>query len=60
MSIQDKIDALEQQIYVACSEGDYDTMNMLEGQLERLRQRIEHPFDTANGLDRAFDWDNEG
>lgn len=60
MSIQDKIDALEQQIYVACSEGDYDTMNMLEGQLERLRQRIEHPFDTANDLDRAFDWDNEG
>ncbi|MEI8597610.1 hypothetical protein P4S64_08060 [Vibrio sp. M60_M31a] len=34
MGIRDNIAALEQQIYVACSEGDYDTVNMLEHQLE--------------------------
>ncbi|HAS6346956.1 hypothetical protein LZU85_03205 [Vibrio sp. IRLE0018] len=59
MSIQDKIEALEQQIYVACSEGDYDTVNMLEGKLERLRGRIEHPFDDPNGLAKSFEWDSE-
>ncbi|MBY6196445.1 hypothetical protein [Vibrio hangzhouensis] len=37
MSIKDSIEAIEQQIYVACSEGDYETVNMLEHQLERLR-----------------------
>ncbi|MGD8110237.1 hypothetical protein ACQEXU_02745 [Vibrio sp. TRT 21S02] len=45
MSIRDSIEALEQQIYVACSEGDYDTVNMLENQLEMLRGKAEHPFD---------------
>lgn len=45
MSNQDTIRALEQKIYVACSEGDYDTLNMLEHQLERLRSKAEHPFD---------------
>ncbi|WP_367989815.1 hypothetical protein AB2S62_21635 [Vibrio sp. NTOU-M3] len=45
MSIRDSIEALEQQIYVACSESDYDTVNMLENQLEMLRGKAEHPFD---------------
>ncbi len=45
MNIRESIEALEQQIYVACSEGDYDTMNILENQLEQLRGRAEHPFD---------------
>ncbi|EGU43396.1 hypothetical protein VII00023_16230 [Vibrio ichthyoenteri ATCC 700023] len=45
MSSQDTIRTIEQQIYVACSEGDYDTVNMLEHQLERLRSKAEHPFD---------------
>ncbi|MCG3723964.1 hypothetical protein [Vibrio cincinnatiensis] len=45
MSIRDSIDALEQQIYVACSEGDYQTVNQLEQQLEQLRGEMEHPFD---------------
>ncbi|ANS87391.1 hypothetical protein RJD38_20435 [Vibrio scophthalmi] len=45
MSSQDTIRSIEQQIYVACSEGDYDTLNMLEHQLERLRSKAEHPFD---------------
>ncbi|NOH61203.1 hypothetical protein [Vibrio sp. RE88] len=45
MSIRDSIRAIEQQIYVACSEGDYDTVQMLEHQLESLRGKAEHPFD---------------
>ncbi|KII75276.1 hypothetical protein [Vibrio renipiscarius] len=45
MSSQDRIRSLEQQIYVACSEGDYDTVNMLEHQLDLLRSKAEHPFD---------------
>jgi len=45
MNIRENIDALEQQIYIACSEGDYETMNMLEAQLEALRGKAEHPFD---------------
>ncbi|CAH0536584.1 hypothetical protein [Vibrio marisflavi] len=45
MNIRDSIKALEQEIYVACSEGDYDTVDMLEHQLEYLRDRVDHPFD---------------
>ncbi|WP_162048222.1 hypothetical protein [Vibrio taketomensis] len=45
MNTKDRIRAIEQQIYVACSEGDYDTLNMLEHQLEMLRSRAEYPFD---------------
>lgn len=45
MNIRENIDALEQQIYIACSEGDYETVNMLEQKLERLRGKVEHPFD---------------
>ncbi|EOV0104034.1 hypothetical protein ABMX86_07475 [Vibrio vulnificus] len=60
MSIRDRIEALEQQIYVACSEGDYDTVNMLESKLERLRGRVEHPFDDdPNSLDTQFNWDSD-
>lgn len=45
MGINDSIRALEQEIYVACSEGDYDTVTMLEHQLDSLRNKAEHPFD---------------
>ena len=45
MGINDSIRALEQQIYVACSEGDYDTVQMLEHQLDSLRNKAKHPFD---------------
>ncbi|MCL9777216.1 hypothetical protein [Vibrio methylphosphonaticus] len=38
MSIKDSIEAIEQQIYVACSDGDYDAVNMLEHQLDHLRE----------------------
>ncbi len=37
MNIQDRIEDLEQQMYIACSEGDFDTMNTIERQLEQLR-----------------------
>ncbi|GAB2649122.1 hypothetical protein [Vibrio panuliri] len=45
MNSKETIRNLEQQLYVACSEGDYDTVNMLEHQLEMLRSKAEHPFD---------------
>ena len=44
MSIRDSIRAIERQIYIACSEGDYDTVQMLEHQLESLRDKSEHPL----------------
>ncbi|MBF9002475.1 MULTISPECIES: hypothetical protein [Vibrio] len=45
MNIRENIDVLEQQIYIACSEGDYDTVSKLEKQLEYLRGKAEHPFE---------------
>ncbi|WP_047044479.1 hypothetical protein [Vibrio mexicanus] len=45
MAIKDSIEALEQQIYIASSEGDYDTVYMLEHQLESLRYKVDHPFE---------------
>jgi len=45
MGINDSIRALEQQIYVAFSEGDLDTVQILEHQLDSLRNKAEHPFD---------------
>ncbi|MBE3660397.1 hypothetical protein BOO91_05515 [Vibrio navarrensis] len=61
MSIRDRIEALEQRIYVACSEGDYETVNMLENQLDALLGRIEHPFDDdlntlESSVNRDDDW----
>ncbi|WP_117234121.1 hypothetical protein [Vibrio maerlii] len=41
MSIRDNIEMLEQQIYVACSEDDYETVRQLEDQLEMLRTRVD-------------------
>ncbi|NLS13397.1 hypothetical protein HGP28_10880 [Vibrio sp. SM6] len=49
MSIKDSIASLEQQIFVACSEGDFDRVYALESRLDRLRGHVEHlrdhPFD---------------
>ncbi|SON51683.1 hypothetical protein [Vibrio tapetis] len=45
MAIRDKIEDLEQQIYVACSEGDYDQMDMLENQLDLLKSRADLDVD---------------
>ena len=61
MSIRDNIAAIEQQIYIACSEGDYEAVNMLENQLEYLRGKVEHPFDDdPNALETRFEWENDG
>ncbi|MCW8345959.1 hypothetical protein MD535_08055 [Vibrio sp. ZSDZ65] len=49
MSIKDSIEAIEQQIYVACSDGDYDAVNMLEHQLNHLRELSnQEPEDTQS------------
>ncbi|MGF1776809.1 hypothetical protein [Vibrio nomapromontoriensis] len=49
MSIKDSIEAIEQQIYVACSDGDYDAVNMLEHQLDHLRELSnQEPEDTQS------------
>ena len=45
MDRREGIDVLEQQIYVAYSEGDYQTVNQLEKQLEQLRGKMEHSFE---------------
>jgi len=50
MGIRDKIEDLEQQIYVACSEGDYEQMDMLENQLDQLKLRADLKID-EDGLD---------
>ncbi|MEI8631082.1 hypothetical protein P4S72_01055 [Vibrio sp. PP-XX7] len=53
MRVRDRIESLEQQIYVACSEGDKKTMNRLEKQLEHLQELIEHPIDEEM-LDESY------
>ena len=45
MNIQDRIDSIEHDIYVACSEGNYEQVAKLEQKLEYLRGRMAHPFD---------------
>ena len=45
MTVRDRIEDLEQQIYIACSEGNFETMDMLEQQLEALRGRANHVFE---------------
>ncbi|WP_261818287.1 hypothetical protein [Vibrio gallicus] len=45
MTVRDKIEDLEQQIYIACSEGDFECMNQLEQQLETLRGKANHVFE---------------
>ncbi|MBM7035752.1 hypothetical protein [Vibrio ulleungensis] len=40
MDTQDRIDDLEQQMYVACSDGDYHSMNLIEQQIEQLKANL--------------------
>ncbi len=53
MGIRDKIKDLEQQIYIACSEGDYEQMDMLENQLDQLKSRADLSIDED-------EWDFDG
>ncbi len=58
MRIRDSIGLLEQQIYVACCEGDYEMVNMLEQELEVLRDRVEHPDDdNMDDIHIHLDWE---
>ncbi|MCE0495651.1 DUF1090 domain-containing protein [Vibrio salinus] len=43
MTMQDRIDSLERQIFIACSEGDYQRVNRLEKQLDNIREQLGHP-----------------
>jgi len=45
MNVRDRIEDLEQQIYIACSEGNFDAMDKLEQQLESLRGGTHYLFD---------------
>ncbi|WP_076590549.1 hypothetical protein [Vibrio ostreicida] len=60
MSIRDSIRAIEQQIYIACSEGDYDTVQMLEHQLDCLKVKDDSAFDDPYAPEGKFypddDW----
>ncbi|SJL83964.1 hypothetical protein [Vibrio palustris] len=60
MNIHDRIDSLEQDIYVACSEGDFNTAAQLEQKLERLRGHVAHPFeDDPYALEGRMFLDND-
>ncbi|GEM75776.1 hypothetical protein [Vibrio sagamiensis] len=60
MSIRDTISVLEQQLFVACSENDYDTVNLLEHQLEYLHGKLEHPSEDAPcAINTQFEWQRE-
>lgn len=43
MTIKDRIDSLERQIYIACSDGDYHRANQLEKQLDHIREQLGYP-----------------
>lgn len=59
MNIRDRIEAIEQEIYVACSEGDLDTVNLLEQQLEQLRGANQLAHDEPYTLTSRDYWDND-
>lgn len=59
MSIRDNIAARATDLRCLLR-GDYDTVNMLEHQLEYLRGRMEHPFeDDPYALDTRFEWEDD-
>lgn len=59
MTVRDRIEDLEQQMYIACSEGDFETMDMLEQQLEALRGRRDHAFqDDPYAIEGRFSEDD--
>jgi hypothetical protein len=59
MNIRERIEDLEQQIYIAYSDGDYERMNMLENQLEQLRGRMAHVLDDDPYALEDYMWDDE-
>ncbi|MBO1381513.1 hypothetical protein BVJ63_10760 [Vibrio cholerae] len=59
MNIRDRIEALEQEIYVACSEGDLATVNLLEQQLEQLRGKAQPWSDEPYAPEGRDYWDSD-
>ncbi|ENM3731596.1 hypothetical protein WKN17_002830 [Vibrio cholerae] len=59
MNIRDRIEAIEQEIYVACSEGDLATVNLLEQQLEQLRGKTQPWSDETYASEGRDYWDSD-
>ncbi|EOW2077092.1 hypothetical protein [Vibrio mimicus] len=59
MNTRERIEAIEQEIYVACSEGDLDTVNLLEKQLEQLRGNEVPNSDEPYAPEGRNYWDND-
>ncbi|EGS57711.1 hypothetical protein [Vibrio cholerae] len=59
MNIRDRIEAIEQEIYVACSEGDLATVNLLEQQLEQLRGKSQPWSDEPYTPEGRDYWDSD-
>ncbi|EEY99232.1 hypothetical protein VOA_001581 [Vibrio sp. RC586] len=59
MKTRDHIEAIEQEIYIAFSEGDLDTVNLLEQQLEQLKGKALNRFDEPYAPEGRDYWDSD-
>ncbi|EFH74822.1 conserved hypothetical protein [Vibrio cholerae RC385] len=59
MTTQDNIASIEQEIYIAFSEGDLATVNLLEQQLEQLRGKAQPWSDEPYAPEGRDYWDSD-
>ncbi|EOX1295556.1 hypothetical protein ACPDLO_000490 [Vibrio cholerae] len=59
MTTQDNIASIEQEIYIALSEGDLATVNLLEQQLEQLRGKAQPWSDEPYAPEGRDYWDSD-
>ncbi|MGL4828079.1 MAG: hypothetical protein ACRCXG_02125 [Vibrio sp.] len=59
MNTQDHIEAIKQEIYLAFSEGDLDTVNLLEKQLEQMRGTASKKMDEPYAPEGHDYWDHD-
>ncbi|ENM3806885.1 hypothetical protein IS636_003161 [Vibrio cholerae] len=59
MTTQDNIASIEQEIYIAFSEGDLATVNLLEQQLEQLRGKAQPCSDEPYAPEGRDYWDSD-
>ncbi|EGR3964569.1 TPA: hypothetical protein RUZ63_002748 [Vibrio cholerae] len=59
MTTQDNIASIEQEIYIAFSEGDLATVNLLEQQLEQLRGKVQPWSDEPYAPEGRDYWDSD-
>ncbi|EGR1858306.1 hypothetical protein RDG66_15020 [Vibrio cholerae] len=59
MTTQDNIASIEQEIYIAFSEGDLATVNLLEQQLEQLRGKAQPWSDELYAPEGRDYWDSD-